>query len=111
MQRRRFVLGLPLMLALGACVYAPPYAAPPGYGPPPHAPAHGYRHQFRPDLMLVFDAGRGLYLVDGWPGHYYHGDRFYRARVDGWHWSPHLRGPWSPVTRKRLPPGLAKKRR
>lgn len=113
MDRRRFVLGAGAALALGACAYRPGYGpgAPPGYGPPPHAPAHGYRHKYRPDLVLVFDAGLGLYLVDGWPGHYYLDGRFYRAQRDGWVWSEHLRGPWRPAGRKGLPPGLAKKRR
>jgi hypothetical protein len=42
-------------------------------GPPPHAPAHGYRakHQYRyyPNRNVYYDQGRGLYFYvkgDGW---------------------------------------------
>jgi hypothetical protein len=42
-------------------------------GPPPHAPAHGYRakHQYRyyPNCNVYHDAGRGVYFYlqgDGW---------------------------------------------
>ena len=42
-------------------------------GPPPHAPAHGYRakHQYRyyPDRNVYYDQGRGLYFYmkgEGW---------------------------------------------
>ncbi len=35
-------------------------------GPPPHAPAHGYRrkysYRYYPDSHVYFDAGRGLYF-------------------------------------------------
>jgi len=35
-------------------------------GPPPHAPAHGYRKKYRyryyPDAYVYFDSGRGVYF-------------------------------------------------
>lgn len=110
MHRRGFVLALAASFGLGSCAYRAPYA-PPGYGPPPHAPAHGYRHKYQPDLILVYDTWLGLYVVEGWPGYYYYRERFFRLHSDGWHWSPHVRGTWQPTPNRGLPPGLAKKRR
>ena len=71
---------VPVILALvfltQACVIAPP---PPSYGrggyhsgPPPHAPAHGYRQKYRyyyyPEVSVYFDLDRRLYfyLDRGW---------------------------------------------
>ena len=83
-------------------------------GPPPHAPAHGYRHKHHAhgqDVELVFDSAVGLYVVVGWPEHYWHDGHYYR-HVDGaWQVSVQLDDGWSSASGKRLPPGLAKKHR
>src|SRR5258705_13086779 len=49
-----------------------------GHGPPPWAPAHGYRrhhqqaYQSRPDTVdLGFDDGLGVYMVVGFPAYSY----------------------------------------
>ncbi|KIX15670.1 hypothetical protein [Dethiosulfatarculus sandiegensis] len=53
---------------IGITVGSPTVGAPtkPGGGPPPWAPAHGYRakHQYRywPGVQVYFDLGRGVYF-------------------------------------------------
>ena len=83
-------------------------------GPPPHAPAHGYRqkhHARGGDIELVFDSGLGVYVVVGWPGHYWHDDHYYRDVDGAWQVSVRLDGGWSAAPSRKLPPGLAKKHR
>jgi hypothetical protein len=80
-----------------------------GYGPPPHAPAHGYRHKTRRGAELVFDSGLGVYIVVGLPDHYYSDGRYYRYHRGYWEYSPDLDGPWHGRDKKKLPPGLSKK--
>ncbi len=115
---------LALLVALAACaplacthVHVPyPPTAPRAErpGPPPHAPAHGYRqkhHAHGGDIELVFDSGLGVYVVVGMPGHYWHDYHYYRS-VDGvWQASLSLDGGWSTAPSRKLPPGLAKKHR
>ena len=81
-------------------------------GPPPHAPAHGYRHKHKTHaghVELVFDSGLGLYLVVGSPGYYWHDDHYYREVDGAWRMSLRLDRGWSAAPAKGLPPGLAKK--
>ncbi|MFQ5585276.1 MAG: hypothetical protein ACE5GF_00390, partial [Thermodesulfobacteriota bacterium] len=42
------------------------------HGPPPHAPAHGYRHKHRHGVELMFDGGLGVYIAVGLSGIYFH---------------------------------------
>ena len=82
------------------------------HGPPPHAPAHGYRHKHktpRGHVQLLFDSGLGLYVVVGWPGHYWHKDHYYREVDGAWQISVRLDQGWSSARAKHLPRGLAKK--
>ncbi|MDX1648534.1 MAG: hypothetical protein R3263_01650 [Myxococcota bacterium] len=79
-----------------------------GHGPPPHAPAHGYRHHHA-GHELVFDAHRGVYVVVGVPDLYFRDGRFYRHRGGTWERAAETGGPWSRVSKGALPPGLAKK--
>lgn len=76
-------------------------------GPPPHAPAHGYRTQHGHGPELVFDSRLGVYAVVGRSGHYYHAGHWYRRAGDGWQLSVALEGPWRAVAVQRLPVGLA----
>ncbi len=125
MKLRHVLILLTLVCLAQACVVAP---APPVYreggsyrqGPPPHAPAHGYRAQQRyryyyyPEVSVYFDLDRRLY--------------FYLDR--GWQVSARLPrdlriGLYGPVTleldfdepyrrydehRRKYPPGQAKKK-
>ena len=41
-------------------------------GPPPHAPAHGYRHKNQDGIQLQFDNNLGVYIVITMPGVYFY---------------------------------------
>jgi len=77
-----------LTLGLSACVERAGvrYDSSPQYtknGPPPHAPAHGYRHKHHKHDM-IYDSRVGAYIVVGWTEHYFNNDLYFRFR-DG-HW-------------------------
>lgn len=82
----------------------------PRYGPPPHAPAHGYRHKHH-GVELAYDSGRGLYVVVGFPNHFYYGGHFYRYQSTRWEVSTHIAGSWKPVSGQFVPPGLRAKKK
>ena len=76
-----------------------------GHGPPPHAPAHGYR-QHHQGAALAFDSKLGVYLVVGYSGHFYSDGHFLRFHGDSWQVSSSLRGPWGAYSPASLPTGL-----
>ena len=76
-----------------------------GHGPPPHAPAHGYRHK-QHGVELVYDSGRGVYVVVELPNHFYFKGHYYRHRETQWEVGVHIDGSWELVSEKSLPPGL-----
>ena len=81
------------------------------HGPPPHAPAHGYRHkqqQQGQDLELVFDSGLGVYIVVDVPDRYYWNGYYLRIDGDQWYASVNLDRDWEPRADDSLPPGLKK---
>lgn len=81
-----------------------------GNGPPPHAPAHGYRHKHKTKgVELVYDSGRGVYVVVGLPDHYYFDGHFFRIRGAHWEISLNTDDGWEPVYEDSIPPGLRKK--
>jgi len=53
------------------------------HGPPPHAPAHGYRHHHR-DVDLRYDVHLGVYVVIGHPHHFFHDGHYYRRVASRW---------------------------
>ena len=77
-----------------------------GYGPPPHAPAHGYRHKSHDGIDIEFDAGKGVYVVVGVSNHYYHKGKYYRFRDDWWETGITFKGEWKSVSERSLPSGL-----
>ncbi len=77
-------------------------------GPPPWAPAHGYRRKHQSGVNLIYDKGFGAYTVDGHPGCWFHDASFFCRRNSGWHSSAKIGGPWEGVLVKNLPPGLAR---
>jgi hypothetical protein len=80
-----------------------------GKGPPAHAPAHGYRHKHhRDDVELIYDSGPGVYVVVGFPGHYYLDGRYFRQDKDVWQLSTSIDGDWKMTDVKRVPPGVLK---
>ena len=78
------------------------------HGPPPHAPAHGYRHKYQ-GVELVYDSGRGVYIVIGFPHHYHYKGHYYRLHEARWETGVHIDGPWKSVSEAALPPGLRAK--
>lgn len=78
-------------------------------GPPPHAPAHGYRYKHRNGVEMVYDSNIGVYVVVGRTEHYYCRDKYYRLNGGSWEVSLDINGKWAPVSDKKLPPGLRKK--
>lgn len=76
-------------------------------GPPPHAPAHGYRrHHHRDGVDLVFDSHAGVYVVVGWDHHFYSGESYFRFAHGVWETSADLRSGWRAVEVRRVPVGL-----
>jgi hypothetical protein len=71
-------------------------------GPPPHAPAHGYRHKHR-GVVLVYEASLDVYRVEGRSGIYFYGSYFYRSSDGHWEASVNVGGPWRIVPDYRIP--------
>lgn len=78
----------------------------PGNGPPAHAKAYGYRRKQVSGVELVFDSGKGVYVVVGLPDHYYHEGYFYRLNGGKWEMSLKPDTGWVAVSMGSLPPGL-----
>lgn len=74
-------------------------------GPPPHAPANGYRYKHR-NCELVYDSRLELYVVVGTTGKYYSDGTFYRVRGHKWYSGRDADGPWRVVRKSALPRGL-----
>lgn len=55
-------------------------------GPPPHAPAHGYRHKYH-DHQLSYDSKLGAYVVIGYDDYFFLDDLYFRYRDGDWQYS------------------------
>lgn len=75
------------------------------HGPPPHAPAHGYRHKHG-GVVLEYDSALEVYAVSGRSNYYFYKDRYYRTTSSGWEITAQFNGPWKSVSTKKLPKGL-----
>jgi len=110
-QRRSLIL-VPGCLALAACtgpMVIDDGGPGRGHGPPPHAPAHGYRAQTAHGLAVTFDVDLGAYRVVGHPGLFWHRGRYLRNRGGQWQGSPEPGGHWRPVPPGQVPPGLRRR--
>jgi hypothetical protein len=104
-----------LALAASSCrtaiVYRHP-ASPPvaetRVGPPPHAPAHGYRHRHADGTRLVYDSTMGVYVVLGHAEMYFSDGLYFRMGSTSWQASANPDSGWKPVSEKKVPPGLRK---
>jgi hypothetical protein len=74
-------------------------------GPPPHAPAHGYRHKHG-DVVLVYESSLSVYIVHGYEGHYFSDGDYYRMHKGGWQVSVDIGGPWRKISETKVPKGL-----
>jgi len=61
------------------------------YGPPPHAPAHGYRHHHY-GADHIYDVHLGVYTVVGHPDIWFRDGFYYRQRGGYWERCNRLRG-------------------
>jgi len=78
-------------------------------GPPPHAPAHGYRHKHEHDVELEYDSGIDAYLVIEFPGTYFYNGLYSRfSSEEHWKVAENLSGPWRVPKEGEIPLKLAK---
>jgi hypothetical protein len=77
-----------------------------GHGPPPHAPAHGYRAKTQDGLELVYRSDYGVYELVGRDRYYYQDGVIYHRDSIGWIVGRTVNGPWTSVTEAQIPPGL-----
>ena len=103
-------LAISLGLPLAGCVVLD---ASHGYhdagGPPPHAPAHGYRRNHQ-GHDLVFDADLGVYAVVGLSSVWFLDGTYFRISGDHWEMSVGLGGPWRVAGARAVPGRLYAKR-
>jgi hypothetical protein len=76
------------------------------HGPPPHAPAHGYRHKHQSGTELVFDSGLGAYAVVGVSGVYFQSNLYMRLLEGRWEVSGNFNGPWRKAKSREIPSKL-----
>jgi hypothetical protein len=100
------MLGFALSAGCTTVRTAPPVGTSHRHGPPPHAPAHGYRHKTDQGVDIVFDSSLGLYIVAGARDHYYYDGSYYRRAGDRWEVSLRFDGAWKAISVAALPTGL-----
>lgn len=107
----RILAGIGIGALSVGCVVVGPGGPPPGayeadeHGPPPHAPAHGYRAH-RGDRDLVFDSAIGAYVVVGVPDLWFFDGSFVRWTGVGWEIGPEAIGPWRAAPSSAVPTKL-----
>lgn len=74
-------------------------------GPPPHAPAHGYRHKHRKHDMS-YDSGLGAYVILGKSEVYFDNGLYFRYRNGDWQASVNLGSGWYNADKKVVPKKL-----
>ena len=78
--------------------------------PPPHAPAHGYRHKHaHHGVELVFDSALGVYAVMGLADHFFYDGHYYRQLAGGWEMSVRIDGGGAVASHAKLPRHLPKR--
>jgi hypothetical protein len=90
-------------------IFGPPHETKVGNGPPPHAPAHGYRAKQADGMELVFDSELGVYAVVGLADCYYLDGFYFRLQDGNWQMSVSIDGGWKAAQFEKLPPGLKAK--
>jgi hypothetical protein len=104
------VLATSLAFPLPGCVVLDsPHGHRDGGGPPPHAPAHGYRRNHQ-GHDLVFDSELGVYAVVGLSSVWFLDGSYFRIRGDRWEISAASDGPWRVAAASAVPGRLYAKR-
>ena len=76
-------------------------------GPPPHAPAHGYRHKHQNGHELEYDSKAGAYIVLNVPETYFGNNLYIRLSTYGdWMVSTRLEGGWRVAVGNEVPYSL-----
>jgi len=76
-------------------------------GPPPHAPAHGYRHKHQNGHELEYDSNAGAYIVLNVPETYFGNNLYIRLSAYGnWMVSTTLEGGWRVAVGNEVPYSL-----
>ena len=81
-----------------------------GNGPPPHAPAHGYRHKQQDGIELEYDSGLGVYFSVKIPSVYFYNGLYIRLSGGYWEVAANFGGPWRPETEGQVPYRLKKEK-
>jgi hypothetical protein len=108
-------LGAAVLIGSGCVVvdghggHPPRRAAVRAPGPPPHAPAHGYRHKHR-GHDLRFDSALGVYVVVGLPDLWWFDGHYIRWSGVRWEMGVELDGPWRVAHAGAVPAKLREKR-
>ena len=77
------------------------------HGPPPHAPAHGYRHKHYDGHELEYDSKTGAYIVLNVPETYFGNNLYIRLSTYGdWMVSTTLEGGWRVAVGNEVPYSL-----
>lgn len=79
-------------------------------GPPPHAPAHGYRAKHESGRELRYDEGLDVYVVIGETDVWFDDGWFIRVRNGAWEFSASFDGPWELRTASAVPEKLRLKK-
>jgi hypothetical protein len=81
-------------------------------GPPPHAPAHGYRHKYKDGHDLRYDSDIGAYVAVNIPGTYFGNNLYIRMSSDGkWLVSTSINGGWRIAASNEVPYKLKEKKK
>lgn len=76
-------------------------------GPPPHAPAHGYRYKHQNGYEMQYDSGVEAYVVLNIPETYFGNNLYIRFSTDGrWMVCATLDGNWKVAAGNEIPPKL-----
>ncbi len=75
--------------------------------PPPHAPAHGYRHKHKKHNMS-YDSGLSVYVVMDLANHYFDNGTYYRYSDGNWQVSTSIGGHWENTIGRAVPSKLYK---
>jgi hypothetical protein len=77
------------------------------HGPPPHAPAHGYRHKHQDGHEFEYDSQAGAYIVLNMPETYFGNNLYIRLSTYGdWMVSTTLKGGWRVAVGNEVPYSL-----
>lgn len=79
-------------------------------GPPPHAPAHGYRHHYR-DVDMEYHRDLGAYVVLGFDDLYFYNNLYLRFFDGSWHVADRRNGHWRRAEHSQVPRGLWRNQR